>query len=258
MFSCGAKILGTTVNERLNDSGAKVTYSGIPRKGKDNSFQKIPGLKPVKQLCISDYPGICSFNRLQIIKSSFYLSILLFMKLSLTIIACILSYLLPAQRYSSTIKDSMIVEFMNFMIPEDSSVIISNDIMFPGRIQKKDDLPVSGKYWAGVFTEYKLEHFLTEEDAVFFAQQMSNVVTPCKWSLPFGIFLKDEMVYFEPTLTRRYYTYSLPLFSKNSQYAVIQYSFSAGNTKGGSGYYLCEKQAVGSWKMIKLFGYRGE
>ena len=197
------------------------------------------------------------------------------MRLTFTMLCLLFYSAVSAQKYSNIITDTAIINVMKSMVSLDTFGMLENHVsLMPENIGINDSLEsFYRRQWLNNLEEYQLTGFLGKADAGYFARQIIQSKAGAKWDLPFvTLFERPELKTARPEtepvsksellsnyeLNKHRYYYSLPLFSVNKNYAVIHVSYSFSAVKGGSYYYLLERQPGNWWKVIQFFGGWGE
>jgi hypothetical protein len=171
-----------------------------------------------------------------------------------------------AQRYSTTIKDSAITNFMYWLIKNDTTfkaikhidkdilkLDTDNFIYADSFVLKNRQLPNN------IFAPHnKLTRYFNQADAVYFVSQIKQQ-RKYKWQLKMnGIRLLDTIELVNNQVDKVLFSYSLPLFSSDNKYVIIIEAFFCGLICGGGEYNLYERQPDNSWKRIQQFNQWAE
>jgi hypothetical protein len=186
------------------------------------------------------------------------------MRLTLVIILTLFSLTTQAQKYSAVVKDTVILNFMKWLLNVDTSlvknhkkkILVDNDIIkLPAAIFKYADTSQVNSDLDNIFNNTnRLGKILDENDANYFIHQIDNIKT-AKWNFRIkNIVLHDEIELYNTT----FYSYSLPIFSVDNLKVIIVQAFWCGVVCGGGGYFLYEKQNDNSWKKIREFNIWAE
>lgn len=188
------------------------------------------------------------------------------MRLKFSILLLMLSMAGSAQRYSKSIEDTAIVNFMTWLFTADTSVKakkqVDTDMLKLDTINfvYADSSTLADYRYAGnIFGKRnKLAAFFTEADANAFVKQV-NGQRKFSWNI------KSKKVHFVSSvelinnrLEKVLYSYSLPLFSTDRKYVIIIEAFYCGLVCGGGEYCLYERQSAGTWKKLRQFNQWAE
>ncbi|RXK60787.1 hypothetical protein ESA94_10005 [Lacibacter luteus] len=183
------------------------------------------------------------------------------MKQFLTILFIISHLTSSAQKYSLVIKDSAIINFMQWLFQNDSSFKsvkqVNNKIVrfhSDNFIYTDSSVLNTDRFSQNIFRkENNLNEYFNAGDANYFAQQINQQFTD-KWQLSIKrVMLLDSIKLINNRVDNVVYSYSLPLFSVDNKYTIIIEAFFCGLVCGGGEYNLYERGIDNTWKRIKSF-----
>jgi hypothetical protein len=181
------------------------------------------------------------------------------MKFIFTILFLVFSLTIAAQKYSKLTKDSSIKNFMTWLFKSDTAFKairnVDNDIL---KLQTDnfiytDSTTLNTYLFAqNIFNKKnKWTKYFHEADANYFVQQVKQQ-RKTKWNLKInGIQVLDTIELVNNRVDKVLYSYSLPLFSKDTKYVIIIEGFYCGMLCGGGNYNLYERQLDNNWKKIE-------
>jgi hypothetical protein len=178
-------------------------------------------------------------------------------------IIVILLYCLPvaAQKYSKAINDTAIINFMSWLLRNDTADIvryIDNDILqnqHENFVYPDSSALHSNTSSQNIFSKHNnLMTFFKREDAAYFEKQIT-AQRKKKWDLKLKKIklLNTIRLNKNNSLEKVLFSYSLPLFSQNHHYVIIIEGFFCGLVCGGGEYNLYKRQSDTAWKKIKTF-----
>ena len=183
------------------------------------------------------------------------------MKLIIAFAFVLFSSQIFAQKYSTVVDDSVIVNFMKWQLTSDTSLKgvrnVAIDIiqLNPTDFKFPDSLALTTiDYMQNIFKKRNhLEKYFTEKDAVFFTGQIEAQIG-FEWKL------KIKKVFFTNTAENEnghpsLYSYSLPIFSPDKKYAIIVERYYCGVVCGGHDFNLYKRLPDNSWEKIKSLNH---
>ncbi len=171
-----------------------------------------------------------------------------------------------AQKYSKVVDDSTIINFIDYLLKNDTSTIIKNidnDIIKLNIFNFIKLDSINSKNFSpdeNIFKkESSLKNIFTKEDIAWFGKQIKFQKTT-KWNLKIKKikFLNEAELDENKRLNVILYGFSLPIFSSNQKYVIIIKSYYGGFMWGGGSYNLYERIKEKSWRKIKEFNQWGE
>jgi hypothetical protein len=183
------------------------------------------------------------------------------MRLSLIIVILLCGLPGAAQKYSKAVNDTAIINFMSWLLRNDTSNIvkhIDNDILQtqPENFVYPDSSALhSNSSPQNIFSKHNnLIAFFKREDAEYFKKQIT-AQRKKKWDLKLKKIKLFNTIQLNKnnSLEKFLFSYSLPIFSQNHRYVIIIEGFFCGLVCGGGEYNLFERQSDKTWKKIKTF-----
>ena len=178
------------------------------------------------------------------------------MKFKLLILSTIISVTLHAQKYSSVISDSSILNFMEWFFSNDSTkgvkIVSTRRPTLQAKNFKYQSTVKDAPLFANIFArnKYLVETF-TKNDADFFVKQIENQ-KDYYWDFKIKrVTLFDAESNAAPN-NKTIYFYSIPLFSYDKTMVMISEGYVRGNDYGGGVFYLFKKDKKG-WTKIYEF-----
>lgn len=166
-----------------------------------------------------------------------------------------------AQKYSSSIKDSSVINFMSWYFKNDTALRVRRVIdinilkLNPENFKFPDSATLRDYRFAqNIFQPTnQLQKYFSSNDAAFFVQQVKRIRSK-KWNLNLAeVELYDKLNAGKSPTIKSFYAYSLPVFSINKNYVIIIESHYCGLACGGGEYILFKREEGNSWQAIRRF-----